>query len=517
MFLTVTPNMVVSKTAPTDTTKLWWDAQPVDDSLSTGLLFQTGNPDLASSLGVNTKMIEVVTTTSSLKQYNSGSKAWTIVDTLVGYPITVTGYTVYKTSAEAAPSMEEPIVIYGPDGMHKDETVELILSNYAEWGECEYTLSATNCEHFERLIDDYTISFKLQNATGPVVVTLDMETMAPVMLEGADQTTDVVKSLSFRSSAPLDEFECVNVNGNQVDPKYYNVKEGSTIVTLRKEFTANLPNGTNTIDVVSSRGVATAEFHVQYEDITFNLCGTDYTAKKGMTWGDWIVVTSSGASTGNGILWVGFDGKTIYYDVNYPNHTIARPGENDTIYQFDSYYNIDLDTKQSVGDLIVDGMIYGVHEECCFDAGSPVLMADGTTKNIEDIVVGDMVMSLDETTNSFVAQEVENTITKHNSDDLVYVNLSNGEKIGMRAYHPLLTVAGWKSLRPTLADTIADVGHVEMLEVGDVLVGYEEDVTVISIESREHIENYDTYNLSIVGYPNYIVHGVVVHNADCPC
>jgi hypothetical protein len=86
----------------------------------------------------------------------------------------------------------------------------------------------------------------------------------------------------------------------------------------------------------------------------------------------------------------------------------------------------------------------------------------------------------------------------------------------MRAYHPLLTVAGWKSLRPTLADTIADVGHVEMLEVGDVLVGYEEDVTVISIESREHIENYDTYNLSIVGCPNYIVHGVVVHNANCP-
>jgi intein/homing endonuclease len=61
-----------------------------------------------------------------------------------------------------------------------------------------------------------------------------------------------------------------------------------------------------------------------------------------------------------------------------------------------------------------------------------------------------------------------------------------------------------------------DVGYVELLKVGDVLVGYDENVTIVSIEIRPAIENYDTYNLSIDGYHNYIVNGVVVHNAGCP-
>ena len=156
---------------------------------------------------------------------------------------------------------------------------------------------------------------------------------------------------------------------------------------------------------------------------------------------------------------------------------------------------------------------------CCFDAGSQVLMANGKTKNIEEVKDGDMVMSLNEDTGEFVSQEVKKIITKHNSDDLVYVNLSNGERIGMRAYHPLLTTEGYKSLRPDFAETTMEAGEkVELLRVGDTLVGYKENVAVISIEERPEIENYNTYNLAIEGYHNYIVNGIVVHNAvEEPC
>ena len=122
-------------------------------------------------------------------------------------------------------------------------------------------------------------------------------------------------------------------------------------------------------------------------------------------------------------------------------------------------------------------------------------------------------MSLNEETGDFVAQRVIKTIIKENSDDLVYVNLSNGKRIGMRAYHPLLTTEGWKSLRPELVETLIDVGNVQMLEVGDTLVGYEENVSIVSIEEREDIANYNTYNLSVENTHNYIVEGVVVHNA----
>ena len=155
---------------------------------------------------------------------------------------------------------------------------------------------------------------------------------------------------------------------------------------------------------------------------------------------------------------------------------------------------------------------------CCFDPESQVLMAYGTTRNIEDVKIGDMIMSINEDTGEFISQKVKNTIIKHNSDDLVYVNLSDGTRIGMRAYHPLLTTDGWKSLRPTLAETIIEAGKsVKLLEIGDVLVGYNGNVTVVSIEQRPDIENYDTYNLSVDGYHNYIVDGIVVHNAPIKC
>ena len=154
-------------------------------------------------------------------------------------------------------------------------------------------------------------------------------------------------------------------------------------------------------------------------------------------------------------------------------------------------------------------------EGCCFDAGSKILMADGTEKNIEDVEVGDMVMSLNEDTGEFIIQKVAQTITNKYSTDLVYVHLSNGVRLGMRAYHPLLTTEGWKSLRPDQAETINEIGEVEELKVGDTIIGYEENVTIVSVEQRPEVENYYTYTLNIEGYHNYIVEGIVAHNKGC--
>ncbi len=213
--------------------------------------------------------------------------------------------------------------------------------------------------------------------------------------------------------------------------------------------------------------------------ISFSMNGVTYQAEEGMTWDEWV---SSSYNT---------DGYFVR------NEYLYNPqGATDQI---------------SSTDIIIENNDYSF---CCFDPGTQVLMADETTKNIEDVKIGDIVKSLNEDTGEFVEQKVLKTITKHNSDDLVYVHLSNGVRIGMRAYHPLLTTEGYKSLRPEIAKQ--DVADVTLLNVGDTLVGYKENVTVVSIEEREPIENYDTYNLSIEGYHNYIVEGIVAHNAVCP-
>ena len=240
--------------------------------------------------------------------------------------------------------------------------------------------------------------------------------------------------------------------------------------------------------------------------ITFSFAGYRFTAKEGQTWEEWLNEHPEYQRT--------TPTPEIYFDFMHddairiytPKHTSADSwslsGAPDSYWVERTH-------------VIVDGRDYQPIHWCCFDAGSQVLMADGTTKNIEDVCIGDMVMSLNEATGEFIAQPVTNTITKHNSDDLVYVNLSDGTQIGMRAYHPLLTTEGWKSLRPEMVETIADVGIVPMLEVGDTLVGYNNNVTIISIETRPAIDNYNTYNLGVANFHNYIVNGGVVHHAGC--
>ena len=222
------------------------------------------------------------------------------------------------------------------------------------------------------------------------------------------------------------------------------------------------------------------------EMIKFYLDSTPYVAEKDMTWEEYI--NSSYNQIG------------LSVDLGYVVNNTAI------------YYGSDI--LVSASSKIVADRYYMTM--CCFDAGMRVLMADGTYKNIEEVEVGDMVMSLNEKTGEYVAQRVQATIIKENSTDLVYVYLSNRVRLGMRAYHPLLTTEGWKSLRPKLSETVMDVGEVPLLEVGDTLVGFGDNVTILSIEEREHIENYNTYNLSIEGHHNYIVEGVVVHNALVP-
>ena len=202
-----------------------------------------------------------------------------------------------------------------------------------------------------------------------------------------------------------------------------------------------------------------------------------------------------------------FDNYCTISNMSSTGFTLSISGREVSSFEVDKWFAVDTDITFSNS---------GSGKTCCFDPDSQVLMADGSTKNIENIEKGDMVISLNEDTNEFEIQKVERTIIKHNSDDLVYINLSNGDKIGMRAYHPLLTVDGWKSLRPNQVETIMDVGTVPLLKVGDILIGYDENVSIVSIEARPDINNYDTYNLSVEGHHNYIVNGIVAHNAVCP-
>ena len=289
-------------------------------------------------------------------------------------------------------------------------------------------------------------------------------------------------------------------------------------IIINKDYFKNLSKGNHTIKVKFKDGYAEGTFKVD-DKITFYIneeLQAPFTATSGQTWADWIKSFDVGVS-GNGIVWVGFDNTSIYIDPRcsdfedyYYNYRNKLGDANLRLYDCDNFDYVNL------ADLIQPNQTYRC-DICCFDAGTQILMADGTTKNIEDIVIGDKVVSYNEFTKSFEADEVTNTIIKHNSDDLVDIKLSNGTQLGMRAYHPLLTTTGWKSLRPAIAESLDDLHkEVPLLCEGDILVGLDQTPSIIKVINRNFIENYDTYNITIAKNHNYIANGIVAHNAGAP-
>ena len=69
--------------------------------------------------------------------------------------------------------------------------------------------------------------------------------------------------LSFTSNAAYDDFLKVQVDGKDLDPSNYKVKEGSTIVTLKSSYLETLSAGKHDLAIVSETGTATTEFTVK--------------------------------------------------------------------------------------------------------------------------------------------------------------------------------------------------------------------------------------------------------------
>lgn len=149
---------------------------------------------------------------------------------------------------------------------------------------------------------------------------------------------------------------------------------------------------------------------------------------------------------------------------------------------------------------------------CCFVEGTQVLMADGTHKNIENIEVGEKVLTYNEENNSFEIDNVTRMVINPNTVDLATIVLSDNSRITFNAYHPFLTTEGFKSL--------TQHEGLPKLEIGDVLVSNKNNLTIIDIEREQLNTPIKTYNLTISRNHNFLVGEkdsfVVAHNIACP-
>jgi len=137
-------------------------------------------------------------------------------------------------------------------------------------------------------------------------------------------------------------------------------------------------------------------------------------------------------------------------------------------------------------------------------------MSIGSEKNIEDVKIGDTVISESEN-----GQKSVSTVTglqQPISDNMCAIRYANGDKLDVTSNHPLYTTQGWKAINPKAAmDEIPNLS-VHSLTVGDKQIkadGSHDTVTSIACVN----EKVQTYNLKLdSGAHTYFADDFMVHN-----
>ena len=136
-------------------------------------------------------------------------------------------------------------------------------------------------------------------------------------------------------------------------------------------------------------------------------------------------------------------------------------------------------------------------EGTCFLAGTKVLMADETYRNIEEIKVGDMVRSYDENTGKTVNARVTMTF-HHSKEEMAPYYLVINNLLRVTPEHLIYVNGNW-----TKADDI---------KVGDRLQTFDgEQVTVYSI--FKVYQRMKTFNLEVEKYHTFYANDILVHNS----
>ena len=179
----------------------------------------------------------------------------------------------------------------------------------------------------------------------------------------------------------------------------------------------------------------------------------------------------------------------------------------------DSLYKLDVETLDTY--FVSSSIAPVVVHNACFIAGTQITLSDWSTKNIEDVVVGDVVISFNEESEKQEDKEVLSLLSPLH-DDLVKYTLSNGTVITSTFDHPYY-VNGLElaSYRPEWTNERYEAlsGVIE-IKVGDVVnleANDESSAHIISIEEQP-TEATQTYIFHVKDNMNFYANGILTHN-----
>jgi len=170
---------------------------------------------------------------------------------------------------------------------------------------------------------------------------------------------------------------------------------------------------------------------------------------------------------------------------------------------------ISINTEES--DLyILSGSNIIVHN-VCFVAGTKIIMSDSSEKNIEEVYIGDTIMSHNLITGVNETDVVKEITSREVMNTVQYI-FDDGFILESTVDHPIyIKDKGWSSYDNLLSNQMYNIGGVSKIRVGDFAKTFNSYVKIKNIIVRN--KKTKVYNLSKIEHNhNFFANTVLVHN-----
>lgn len=244
-------NQIVTLSTNTDGANIYYTLDGTDPSVSNGTLYTSP----IAVTGKNGKTIKTIIKAISIKNGLQNSEIKTFTYTI---QIPEINYTITTSSNENG--------TISPSG--KVKVVEGKNQNFTITPNDGYEIDSLKVDGIAVSISANYV-FKNVTEAHTISVTFKKKTIAPVkveyeILDGKNECwiLNSTGGLSIKGSGPYSKFENIKVEGTIVDKKFYSVKDGSTIVTLKDEYLNSISVGTHIIELIWTDGSASTKFTV---------------------------------------------------------------------------------------------------------------------------------------------------------------------------------------------------------------------------------------------------------------
>ena len=160
-------------------------------------------------------------------------------------------------------------------------------------------------------------------------------------------------------------------------------------------------------------------------------------------------------------------------------------------------------------DVVISEIYFDGLDVHCFAKGTKIQLPDNSTKNIEDLKVGDLVAYMDFDTKMIKSAKIEKT-EKVIHHGLVTYRFESGLTITATQDHPfIIDEKGWSSLKPDKSKQYKGFENINNIKIGDFFITANGTVKLVSIDFLEGEQ--ETYTISkLSSGDNFIANGLIV-------